>query len=52
MAESDHFFLLVEVKNGPSVLCRKLVEVKSGGGGGGVVGKFVGEVIDSVTKIN
>ena len=38
MAESESdFFLLVEIKNRPSVLCRKLVEVKSGG----VVGKFI-----------
>ena len=50
MAESDHsdFFLLVEIKNGPSVLCRKLVEVKSGI----VVGEFISELIDSVTEEN
>ena len=48
MAESDHsdFFLVAEIKNGPSVLCRKLVEVKSGG----VVGEFISELIDSVTE--
>ena len=42
MAESESdFFLLVEIKNGPSVFCRKLVEVKSEG----VVGKFISELI-------
>ena len=48
MAESDHsdFFLLVEIKNGLSAFCRKLVEVKSGG----VMGEFISELIDSVTK--
>ena len=48
MVESDHsdFFLLVEIKNVPSVLCRKLVEVKSGC----VVGEFISELIDSVTE--
>ena len=45
MAESDHsdFFHLVEIKNGPSVLCRKLVEV---------VGEFISELIDSATEDN
>ena len=50
MAEFDHsdFFLLVEIKSGPSVekLVEKLVEVKSGG----VVGEFISELIDSVTE--
>ena len=44
-SESD-FFLLVEIKNRPSVLCRKLVEVKSEG----VVGEFISELIDSVME--
>ena len=48
MAESDHsdFFLLVEIKSGPFVLCRKLMKVKSRG----VVGEFISELIDSVTE--